>query len=843
VLLLQTIENIYSSTASISKKWSLTVLTQYTMMKKILLVVALLVNVSLLTKAQNYSGGAKASITGVVMDAQVKRPVEYASIALISQKDNSVKGGGISAADGLFEISDVDMGMYYAVVNFVGYQKDTIKGIKATPKMLNVHLDTIWLEQATSQLEAVDIVAERTYVEYEIDRKVVNVGKDLNASGGTAVEALENVPSVNVDVDGNVSLRGSSNFQVLINGKPTPLSGSDALEQIPVSTIKSIEIITNPSAKYDPDGMTGIINVVLKENVISGISGMIEGSLGTNEKYKLNGIVSYRNKKMNAFIGGNYRSDYRPGTGHSELTSNFSDTAFHRDTDLDRHRTRSNYSIKGGIDYYLNKKNTIGIEGSFNNNSFDKDFSSSIHEYTTPGTTDLYKNSINTGGRGGPRYSISSHWDHDFKKEGTNLVTTVYFAQSNDHDLDENYEYYSVFDFSTNDSLISGLTTEELEFENDFRFKSDFVRKIGEKGKFEAGIQARIELDENNFNVSEYIEDNDAWLNQDSMSAYMKFSRNIYSAYGTYGNEYKKLGYQIGLRAEMTDRYTEDKQGDRFEVNRIDLFPTVHLSRRLKAKQQVMLSYSRRVRRPGGWELSPFPTYINSNFIRTGNPNLLPEFVSNFDLSYQKMVGRSFVSVEGYYRTAKDKITRLNTVDQYGMSYMTYDNLERDIATGIELMGNFNITKWLNYTLSGNVYYYELIGESDIQSYNNSSTNYNIRNNLTLRIGSFSRLQLTAFYMGPSATATGTMQAFWMSNATYAVELMKRKVSVSLRVRDIFQTGRHAMETFGPNFYTFNEFRREGRVFYLTASYKINNYKQKRSSSGSMDNGGGDDIF
>lgn len=811
------------------------------MKKNILFLFAVLFAMSSFAQKPGGMSTVKGSITGVVMDKNVNKPVEYASIALVSLRDKSIKSGSVSNSDGRFEITEVDFGAYSAVVNFVGYQKDTIKGIRINPKSVNVKLDTIWLSQAMNQLNAVDIIAERTFVEYKIDRKVVNVGKDLNSSGGTAVEALENVPSVSVDVEGNVSLRGSSNFQVLINGKPTPLSGSDALDQIPVSTIKSIEIITNPSAKYDPDGMTGIINVVLKENIVAGISGLVEASVGTNDKYNVNGILSYRNKKFNAFVGGGYRSNYMPGTGLSELETYYADT-FYRNTDLNRFRTRSNYSVKGGVDYYINKKNTIGIEGSFHDNDFVKDFSSNIHEYTSAGNDDLYKKSINSGGRGGPRMSMSSHWDHDFKKEGTRLITTAYFSKSDDYDLDENFEYLSNSTYELRDTVLNGLMTNEDQTRTNFRFKSDFERKMGKTGKFEAGIQIRMEQTDNKYQVSQYNDVSDSWLEQDTLSSVLDFSRDIYALYTTYENIYKSIGYKVGLRGEVTDRNTSSTNIEGVSLQRFDIFPSVHFSKKLKKDQQVMLSYSRRVRRPGGWELSPFPSYMNSTFIRFGNPNLLPEFVANFDLSYQKRIKRSFISVEGYYRTANNKITRINTVDANGISYMTWDNLDKDIATGIELMGNFNVAKWLNYTLSGNVYYYQLIGKSDIQSYNNTSINYDIRNNLTFRIGSFSRLQLTAFYRGPSATATGNMEAFWMSNATYAVDILKRKVSISLKVRDIFETGKHSMESFGPSYYSHNYFTREGRVFYLTATYRINNYKQKRSSTG-MESGGSDDMF
>ena len=781
-------------------------------------------------------------IKGKLLAAKGRQPVEYATAALYSLPDSVLITGTISKANGSFVIDHVKPGKYYVMITFIGFERKTIDGINISKANPIVDLAVIKLEQAHQEIEGVDIVAEQAYVEFKIDKKVVNVSNNLDAAGGNAVDALENVPSVSVDIDGNVSLRGSGNFQVLINGKPSPLSASDALQQIPSAAIKNIEIITNPSAKYDPDGMTGIINVILKDDVQQGVNGLVEAGISSFNSYTLNALINYRKNKLNFFGGVNARLRNMPGGGSTELENFINpDTTFYSDGTLDRERKRDNYTFKGGMDYYINDNHTVSIEGSYIFHQNAKDYKTNTHEYTNPADYDLFKISENTGGRDGNHVKGSLNWIYKDKKKGKELVTLMYFSNGNEQKEEDQMEYLADINWLKSDQILSGLNTTDDKNQLDFRFKMDYTKKLKKDSKYELGIQSRNYREKSDFLFNQYDTLTNTYIYRPDYSSKLVFDRDIYSAYGTYSGMFKNFGYQLGLRGEYTNRYIDSElAGKSSTIDRFDIFPTVHLSQKIGKANEVMASYSRRIDRPGGWELDPNPIFISSDFVRVGNIELEPEYTDNFELSYQKRIGASFVSLEGYYRTTKNKITRLRAVDQNNVTYMTFANLDRDHSAGVEAMLNYRITKWMKMTLTGNYYYYKIEANEESKTEERESNNFNINGNLNFNITKMMRLQLTGFYRGPSVTAQGDIAAFTMVNSALRYDFFNHKLAATFKVRDIFQTMRHEMDSYTNTFNTHNSFYRQSPTFSITLSYRINNYKQKRRPSMDSEEGGGE---
>ena len=778
----------------------------------------------------NKKGGV---IRGKLIDEKSKSPVEYATVALYSTNDSSLVTGVISKPNGSFVINSIKPGKYYITITFIGYQRKNFSDIIISKEHPQKNLGTVKLIHANAELSAVEIIAEQSYVEYKIDKKIVNVANNLDAAGGNAVDALENVPSVSVDIDGNVSLRGSENFQVLINGKPSPLSASDALQQIPSAAIKNIEIITNPSAKYDPDGMTGIVNVILKDNVQQGLNGLVEATAASFDSYTLNALLNYRKNKLNFFGGVNARLRRMPGGGTTELENFINpDTTIYRVGELDRKRKRDNYTFKAGMDYYYNDKNTFSIEGSYILHQNAKNYITNTNEYTKPADYNLYKISENTGGRDGNHVKGSLNWEYKDKKKKTDLSTMVYISNGDENKEEDQMEYLSSSDWVKTGEVLSGLNTTDNKSKLDFRFKMDYTKKLKKDHKFESGIQSRNYRESSDFVFNSFDTLTNAYVYKPEYSSKLIFNRDIYSAYATYGGMYKSFGYQLGLRGEYTNRFIESKMANKTsKIDRFDIFPTVHLSQKLGETNQVMASYSRRIDRPGGWELDPNPIFISSDFIRVGNMDLEPEYTDNFELSYQKTYGASFVSLEGYYRTTKNKITRLRQVDSKNITYMTFANLDRDHSAGVEAMVNYRITKWMKLTLTGNYYYYKIEANEESKTMERQSNNFNVNGNLNFNITKLMRLQLTGFYRGPSVTAQGDMSAFTMVNSALRYDFFNHKLSATFKVRDIFQTMKHEMTSYTETFNTYNSFYRQSPTFSISLSYRINNYKQKRRSS------------
>lgn len=786
-------------------------------------------------------------IKGLVIDSDTKTPMEYANIAVYRKQDSKLVTGGIADATGTFEIEDLPYGQYYIEAAFIGFDKKTITDVKIIPASPTIELGTIALEASRQQIGAVDVVAERNRIEYKIDKKVINVANDINSAGGTAVTALENTPSVEVDMDGNVSLRGSSSFTVLIDGRPSVLSGSDALRQIPSSAIQNIEIITNPSVKYDPDGNAGIINVVMKKNVLSGLNGIFNVNAGTGEKYGADLMLNYKTKKYNIFLGGNLNDETNYGTMHSVRESYSNDTTSFLITDGRRDRTRGGKQLKGGLDYYLTDKTTVTLSSQVGNYNFDSNGGGNIHNYESPGTFDVYSIQKNASTRSGNYVSADASFQSKFDESGMHKLEGTFSFRNRIGDASEtNDEFLSDSSFNESSDYLTRVNTNENSTSNDYRMKLDYTLPLKEGAKFEAGLQSRIESENESFYFENYDTITKSFINNPKFTSDMNFKEAIHSVYSTYSGKAIGISYLVGLRGEYNKRTIEHHAdvNKTYSLDIFDLFPSVHFSYDMANENQIMASYSKRVNRPDGRDLDPFPNYMNQYTIRIGNPNLKPEYSDSYEFSYIRKFGNSFISLETFYRSTNDLMTRIQEMRDDGIIYMTMDNLNRDYSLGGELMGNLNFTKWLLINTSFSLYDYKIKGEILGKSIDKESTNYSGRVNATIKFSPNSRMQLTGFYRGPSVSAQGDQKGMMFTNLSYRQEFMKKKLSATLSVRDLLGTGKFEGTSNGDGFKSSYKYQREPRVVMLTLSYKINNYKMEKPASPSEQSSpGADDMF
>lgn len=786
-------------------------------------------------------------VVGKVIDSESDSPMEYANVLIYRKEDAKLVSGTVTNASGEFEISQLPNGTYYAEAAFIGFEKETVPEIKVESGS-PVDLGVISLSVSSRKLSDINVVAERNRVEYKIDKKVINVENDINAIGGTAVNALENTPAVDVDIDGNVSLRGSSNFTVLIDGRPSVLSGNDALKQIPSSAIQNIEIITNPSAKYDPDGAAGIINVIMKKNALSGVNGIVNLSAGTRDKYSSDIMLSYKTKKYNFFLGGNWNDNTNFGTMSSERETWQNDTTTYLTTNGKRDQSRGGRQLKGGFDYFLSDKTSVTISSQIGDFNFDGDNRGRIHKFGEPGDTDIFSIQENVSGRNGNYVNATASFLSKFNENGTHKLEGVFDYRNSESDSKEHDdEFLSDSQFLSRGNYLSRVMTSETGKSDDYRMKLDYTLPLKNGSQFEAGLQSRLENETEHFDFKSFDPQTQTFVNNPAFTSAMEFKEAIHSAYSTFFGKLKSLGYQLGLRAEYNSRSIShlSANAQKYSLDLFDVFPSVHLSYNIGEANQLMASYSTRVNRPNGRDLDPFPNYMNQYSIRTGNPNLKPEYADSYELSYMRKFGSSFVSLESFYRTTNNLIQNIVTVEN-GISYMTLDNLNRDHSLGAELMGNVNATKWLLLNASFSLFNYKINGEILGRSIDRESTNYSGRLNTTFKFTNDARLQLTGFYRGPSVSAQGDQKGVLNTNLSYRQEFMKKKLSATLSVRDILGTGKWEGSSEGTNFRTSFKNSREPRVVTLTLSYKINNYKIDRQAQGEQQqNEGGrmEEIF
>jgi outer membrane receptor protein involved in Fe transport len=789
----------------------------------------------------------KGVITGKIVDFQDKEPLEFTSVAVFTANDSSLVDGSITDADGSFRLSGLSKGKYYIVAKFVGYQERVLDDINIGSGQRVIELGEITLRESAQQLDEVEIIADQARVEYKIDRKVINVSQDINAATGTAADVLQNTPSVTVDIEGNVSLRGSENFTVLIDGKPTSLSGSEALQQIPASAIRNIEIITNPSAKYDPDGMAGIINIVSKKNALKGLSGIFNATVGTNDKYSGDFLINYRTDKFNFYGGMNYSDRTYVGTVYSEREF-LGDPSSFVIIDGSRNMERGGFELKGGFDYNLNDKNTISFSAETGNSNFGFGGVQKMREYDEILSYNDYYVNDNFSDHERDYYDLNLSYTRTFDEKNHELVAMAYFSNEIGEDGDVQVEYPANSDYEIIDSFVPDrIRTGEDGDEQEFRFEVDYTRPIGETGKFEAGYQTRIDQEYERFLFEEYDPDFNEWFINEQYTNGNDFFRNIQALYSTYGNSLGEFQYQLGLRGEFTDRRIESEQGgDESVINRFDIFPTVHLSRSFENNHQVMASYSRRIDRPRSWYLEPFTNYMNSTTLRRGNPDLQPEYVNSFEVGYQKSFGKSFIAFETYFKNTVNKIERVITPydADNNMILVTFDNISDDYSFGSELMLNYASLKWLELNASATLYRYWIEGEIDGVEIDTRSNNWNTRLNATFNISTKTRLQLTGFYNGPSVTAQGEREEFYYANIALRQDFLDRKLSATLQVRDIFGTMKYEFTSNGEGFESMVRFTREPQVVMLSLSYKLNNFKQRRGQNrGGGEMGGEGQMF
>ncbi len=779
----------------------------------------------------------KYSVKGKVIESESTAPMGYANVALFLAADSTVAGGIMTADNGTFEIKNLLPGKYYLSVNFIGFAKKTVP-LQIIASKPVTDIGVVKLLSTDQKINEVEVVAEKQRVEFKIDRRVVNVSQNIVSTGGTAVEVLENTPSVQTDFEGNVTLRGSSNFTVLIDGRPSVVKGSDALRQLPAAGIDKIEIITNPSAKYDPDGDSGIINVVMKRNQKDSFSGLVNMTAGLRDKYRGDANFTYRTKKWDFMLGADFSDMTSQGTRNMTQKLTNGDTLTTRQTLADGTNFHKGHNFKAGIDYIISPSTTIGIIGTIGKMEHgDANLGHQTTSYNL-GIPSTYLYQDNSSSRGGNYWSGNVNFMHKFDNKGHELQGLFYFSGETGDDISNQINYNTGSNWIAIDKNPYKYRSNESPKENEYRLKLDYILPINEKDKLEAGYQGRIQKSKENFIFEDFDYLANNWVNNPKYSSLVDFSQDIHSVYGTFSHQNKGFSYQLGLRTEYTNRNLISQRANKtYTFNRFDFFPTVHLSQKFAKDYELQASYSRRLNRPEGFMLEPFPSFMDPNNIRIGNPDLTPEYAGSYEMTVLKRMNASFVSLEGYYRHTKDLMTRIQTLGTDNIMYHTMANMNNDYSLGSELMINYEIKPGIRLVASGTLYNYWLKGQINGADVDQRSTNFDGKLNFDTKLTKSTRMQLMGVYRGPSVSAQGRRDGMYFANASIKQDLFNNRLAATLQIQDIFGTMKFSGSSYGPNFENLFKFKRESQIVQLTLSYKINNFKSKPGKEG-MDSSG-----
>lgn len=795
--------------------------------KKLLISIAFSFAMVTLFAYPSESNPPKGGISGTIKEQSSGIAMEYANVALYSATDSTLISGTITDAEGNFILPDVGYGNYYLELNFIGFEKKTIDNITLSKNQKQSSLGEIFLNAATEVLDDVSVVAEKSHISYQIDKKVINVGKDLSSAGGSAIQVLEKAPSIQVDAQGNVQMRGSSDFTVLVNGKPSLLKGNEALKQLPASGIESIELITNPSAKYDPDGKSGIINVIMKKNSLDGFNGLFNASAATGDKYTVNGNVNYRKGKVNIFTG----VDFNDNTFTTDLDFDrdlFVNDQLNQTLTSDGELSNMNGSLiyKGGFDFYFNDKTDLTISGSIGERTFDNTSDSKYGLWNYANNESNFGKTHKYMDVYGQISEVYAGITHKFN-EGHNIVISGQYESWDGYDAEDMEEQFT--DATHTQNLGYGekhrYNKDDLNYQ--LRIKADYEKKLTDKSKIELGYQARNYYRNEEFRYEDY--EDGAFVPTPELSNDLLYKRNIHSLYTTYSNEISRFNYQVGLRVETTDRNISiSNEQDDYTYEKIDYFPSVHVSRNFEGNHSAQASYSRRVRRPNSWILNNNPRWFDQNNVFYGDPMLEPEYADSYELGYRKSFKKLSVSSQLYYRYTNNAFTTVRYLADTANNIVHHKqtNTDNERAMGMELGANLNLYKWLQVNLGGNIYNYDIEGEVGGQSVNNSNLTWDARFATTFILKKGYRFQLNGFYSARSVDLTGERNPFIVTNLSASKEF--GPLTVALNVRDVVGTMKFKYDTKSKIEHTSYTINPESPTIGVNLSYKFNNFSHKK---------------
>ncbi|MDO9374388.1 MAG: outer membrane beta-barrel family protein [Ferruginibacter sp.] len=778
----------------------------------------------------NLSGqtASTSQVVGSVFDAQTNRPLGLSSIQVFTTKDGKLVSGSLASDSGTFSIS-LDAGDFYVTIDFMGYKAFKSNSFVISPAQPNQNLGVIKIQSNTNTLQEVVVQAEKSTMQLTLDKKIFNVGKDLANAGGSASDILTNIPSVSVDPEGNVKLRGSDNVRILIDGKPSglvSLKGGSGLQQLQANMVESVEIITNPSARYEAEGMAGIINIILKKERRQGFNGSVELTTGTPTNLGAAANLNYRHKKVNFFI--NYGIAYRkqPNVGNLYQEVYTADTTFFLEQKNKGELTGFNNNIRGGLDFYLTEKDVFTAAMLYRR--------SQGNRYTTINYRDFALNKTNLTGTSTrtqdedetePNSEYSLNYKKSFAGKGHELIAEVkyidYWENSDQLFTQQYYTPQGTEDASR--SLLQRSLNDE--FEKQWLFQLDYVKPLGEDGKFETGVRSSIRNMVNDYVVTQR-NNSGGFEPLPGLDNIFVYDEDIHSAYGILGNKHKKFSYQGGLRAEWTEVKTTLKETNEVTPRSyVNLFPSAHFTLSLPKDNALQLSYSRRVRRPFYNDLSPYVTFSDSRNFFSGNPDLNPEFSNVIEVGQLKTFAKGSYTSALYYRSTKGKIERIRTVDTAGNSVTRTENLLSENAFGLEFTGQYSPVKWWKVDLNFNFFQAEIDGSNIKQDYKTKTYSWFARQTSRFMFKHNFDVQLRTNYEAPQKTAQGTRKSLYYLDLSMSKDVLKGKGTVNLNVLDVFNTRRNRSITEGSNFYAESDFQFRRRQINLSLSYRIRQAK------------------
>jgi outer membrane receptor protein involved in Fe transport len=783
-------------------------------------IVLLIISGILNVKAEQGPGnGIGAKIKGILIEEKDTVPIEFANVALYKQSDSTLVTWTVSTDKGVFELVKVPVGNYKLVTNYLGFEKRTINNIVVSKEGVTVELGKVTLQQTNTAVKEVTFVGVQKSIVSKIDRKVINVSNDINSTGGTAIDVLKNVPGLSVDADGNVSLRGSSDVSILVDGRPTSIDASK-LDQIPSSELESVEIISNPTAKYNPEGKSGIINLKLKQKKAAGINGNASFTAGTGNKYTTGISLNYNVGKINLFASYNGMFKKIVADRYLLRESLNSDTTHFLQQNATTNLDIQSNKFSLGAKFNPNPQNTFTV--SYTNNPFKKtDADGTLSQYFNHS-----RQLTNTIFTDNTEYSKSNSQDYllgyrkNFDKKGEELTIDYTYSLSNEYQNQP--QTFHFLNYLMSDEIFS----KSNNFNSDLQI--NWVLPIGSDSKIESGIQSIVRGTKIDYYQNDLIAD--SWVKDNATSNTFTYNEQIHSVYSTISGKFNIFSYIAGLRLEQTlIDGMQSVNSEKIKHNYFNFYPSLSFMYSFNQTNELQLSYSRRINRPTARQINPFIDKSNLEVFRSGNPNLNPEYINSFELGYNGNWGKTNAGVTIFYKQISNLINQVTLLDSIGISHIAPQNITSCQNLGFELTYELVPTHWWKFNGNGSFYKYLL--QSDNIGNSNSNYSYNARlNNIFTPINKTS-IQLVSNYTGPIIAITSKMKPQFSIDIAVKRDFFDNKLSLTARATDIFNTLKSSYTSWSTNFTADNWRKMQTRVFYISVSYNFGTNGSKKSKS------------
>ncbi|MBD1420153.1 outer membrane beta-barrel protein [Sphingobacterium chuzhouense] len=804
----------------------------------------------------------QGKIETIVIDEETNDPIIGASASLLQQSNQSYVQGAQSDIEGKLVFSDVDFGTYTIRITYVGKENVLIENVRVASSQ-PVKLAQVSMMDDGKLIEEVVVEGRTPEMRLGIDKKVFDVSQSLVSVGGSASELLENVPTLDVDADGNVSLRGSSSVKILIDGRESAMAGSDInalLQSLPANSIEKVELITNPSAKYDAEGQSGIINIILKKNVRTGLNGSVTASGGSYENYNAGIDLNYRDRKFNFFGGYNYANRNRPGDGFNDNTE-LIDGVIQENSErtistTESNRKGKNHTFRFGTDWYAAPKTTFSLGANVSVRDNDRRSDIDYRYFNIPDLGD-HSSRISQQYEEDLGVDITFDFKQELKREGEEITANITYGNDTE---DGTNDFHQTYDNGRADFRRQNVTSEAGK---NWNFQLDYVLPFAEDHKFEAGYRTIVRNSEDS-QWSEVLDTLTGRFMPDfGVSNDFDLTNSVHALYANYQRKLtEKLGMQVGLRGEQTylrstyynldpDAPEDEKRNDGNQ-DFFRLYPSAFLSYEVgDSGDKVQLSYTRRVQRPRGWQVNPFVNVNDEINYRQGNPNLLPEDIHSFELSFAKFYDKwNFIS-SAYYRRSSDMMSPFLrdpeeiadiVGDRSNVTYSRWENVSKQDAMGLELISKVNFLRWWDATANVNLFYDKTMPYAEFNTGDVENFSWNGNINTNVKFTKSTTLQARGFYRAPRKWVQGRMRSMTGLDVAVRQDVLAGKGSLMFNVRDVFNTRRFRMENNLPTQFIQMENRWMRRMFSLSFTYRfgiqdLNKKREDREGDNGMDEG------